>query len=335
MKYIDAFSGIGGFSCAVHNLWPQSECVAAIENDADACKTFFANHKILPLGDIRVIDPNSLPDHDFLFGGFPCQPFSRNGKWYNKNNKTIHQDEKRGDLFHFLIQILKNKQPDYFIFENVKGLLSMKNPDGTLVIDEIEKCINETGYFFERKIISPTEINIPQQRNRVFLIGSKQPHNFKTFPTIELDRCVNDIKEMNVHERFFLEKQLKKRKNVKIPGNRWDALISAHSSGYWNVPQTKMSSIEPIAIIYGDTPSGLPRQQDKLYSKLGISPTIATFSTPAFDFDEGWRILTPRECMRLQGFSDDFQISSSDSVGYKQAGNAVCVKVVESILNTF
>jgi site-specific DNA-cytosine methylase len=87
-----------------------------------------------------------------------------------------------------------------------------------------------------------------------------------------------------------------------------------------------------VAIIYGDTPSGLPRQQDKLYSKLGISPTIATFSIPPFDADGGWRILAPRECARLQGFPDSFRLHRNDQVAYKQVGNAVTVDVVAAIL---
>ena len=87
-----------------------------------------------------------------------------------------------------------------------------------------------------------------------------------------------------------------------------------------------------MAIIYGDTPSGHARQQDKLYSKLGLCPTLTTLSTPAFDADEGWRILTPRECARLQRFPDTFVLPERDNAAYRQVGNAVTVDVVSAIL---
>ena len=89
--------------------------------------------------------------------------------------------------------------------------------------------------------------------------------------------------------------------------------------------------ISPVAIIYDDTPSGLPRQQDKLYSVWGVSPTIATFSTPPIDVDGIWRLLTPRECARLQGLPDSFKLPSNDSLAYHQVGNSVAQNVVVAV----
>ena len=110
-------------------------------------------------------------------------------------------------------------------------------------------------------------------------------------------------------------------------------IIAKHMDAYINECITGEYDHTGPAIIYGDTPSGLPRQQDKLYSVHGICPTLATFSTPAFDHPKGWRILTPVECLRLQSFPDSHPISSKDSLGYKQTGNAVNVKIVKSIID--
>ena len=84
--------------------------------------------------------------------------------------------------------------------------------------------------------------------------------------------------------------------------------------------------------MYGDTPSGLPRQQDKIYSINGISPTIATFSTPSIDSNQGLRQLTPRECARLQGFPESYKLANNDALAYKQIGNAVASPVVVAVL---
>lgn len=95
--------------------------------------------------------------------------------------------------------------------------------------------------------------------------------------------------------------------------------------------RTPTPEILPVAIVYGDTPSGLPRQQDKLYSTWGVSPTIATFSTPPFDVDGRWRLLTPRECARLQGLPEDFKLPSNDTLAYHQVGNGIAVNVVKDV----
>jgi site-specific DNA-cytosine methylase len=116
------------------------------------------------------------------------------------------------------------------------------------------------------------------------------------------------------------------------PPPRLDVLRLAVDSGEWTAPKGKVGKIHPLGIIYGDTPSLLPRQQDKLYSNMGISPTIATFSTPCFESPQGWRILTPRECMRLQGFPDSFLLHKDDTMAYKQAGNAVTVRAAAAVI---
>lgn len=100
-------------------------------------------------------------------------------------------------------------------------------------------------------------------------------------------------------------------------------------------PSTPTGKITPVSLIYGDTPSGISRQGDRVYSRFGLCPTLATFgvSIPKIDSpDQGLRMLTPRECARLQGFPDTYTLPQKDTIAYKQIGNAVCVKVVKAVL---
>lgn len=333
IRFIDAFAGVGGFHTAIKLVDPSAQCVTAIEKDVNCQKIYELNYGIKPLGDITTIDPSTLPDHDLLVGGFPCQPFSRNGKHYNNNNKTLGDDD-RSNLFLNLVSILKTKQPKCFVFENVKEILSIKNKDGSLFLDTLIDHLEEAGYKVKYKILCPSEFGVPQQRKRVFFVGIRIDIKFDyQFPTLKESVCsISDILETTVNDKFLLENVWKNRKNSKIGGTRLEALKEGYSSGNWQIPTEPTMKITPISIIYGDTPSGLPRQQDKLYSIMGISPTVATFSTPSVDAPQGWRMLTPRECFRLQSFPDAFLMPKNDTTGYKQAGNAVNVKVVSEVI---
>ena len=122
-----------------------------------------------------------------------------------------------------------------------------------------------------------------------------------------------------------------------LGGLRLTELEKQYNSGYWTIPRKPTFTIEPVSIIMNDTPSKVSRQHDRLYSHLGLSPTLHTFSPPAFDFETGWRILTPRECGRLQNFPVDdpekpFKIHPNANIAYKQFGNAVNVNVVTAII---
>lgn len=346
MRYVDAFCGMGGFSLALKAVVPNSKCVLAIDFDKDVADTFKRNFGIDCLGDILELDVETVPDHDILFGGFPCQPFSRNGKWYNKNGKIIEDDE-RANLFLVLINIINRKKPRFFVLENVTGLLSMKNKDGSSYFESIKSALRDTGYSIHVKTLDAADFGSPQQRKRVFFVGCRDTKDDFKFPeSLKKTTCVGDILETNVDNKYLLENLWKNRKIINSPvakgytkepnhsipvgGSRLEALKEIYAKG--DPPKKKTHKITPVSIIYGDTPSGLPRQQDKLYSTLGIAPTIATFSTPAFDIGTGWRQLTPRECARLQGFPDTFKLSQKDSKAYKQIGNAINIPTVINIL---
>jgi site-specific DNA-cytosine methylase len=157
-----------------------------------------------------------------------------------------------------------------------------------------------------------------------------------TFPLQRFTKtvCVRDILKSGVGSEYNIEHIWRKRKNLRLPGMRIEALREAYKDPTWAKERSATSptmEISPVAIIYGDTPSGLPRQQDKLYSTWGVSPTIATFSIPPFDVDGIWRLLTPRECARLQGLPDTFLLPKNDVLAYHQIGNSVAQNVVSAI----
>jgi len=350
VRYVDTFSGIGGFSLGIHSvLGDEAKCVLAIDYDKNVSETFFNNFGINSYGNIRELEVQNIPDHDIIFGGFPCQPFSRNGKWFNKNDKTIGEQEERDNLFLELVRILVAKKPKYFVFENVKGLLSMKNMDGSSCFDTIVQNLNEAGYDVHTKLLDAVDFGVPQQRERIFFVGIrsdlKQEFKFPT-PSPIGPQSIEDILEKKVSDKYLISNLWKKRtilgggpnsgpgkKNHDFPNghSRYEVIKWLYEDNS-KKPTQPTGKIESVAILYGDTPSGLPRQQDKIYSVNGISPTIATFSTPAVDSKQGLRQLTPRECARLQGFPETYIFPQKDAVAYKQIGNAVAVPVIAAIV---
>lgn len=393
IRFVDTFAGIGGFHLAATRAAADAgftaKCVQAVEFDEDACETYKQNFwrcctasydSWTPFGDMTKIKPEHFPDHDLLLGGFPCQCFSRNGKWYNKNDKTVPAEEDRALLVFRLFDILRAKQPKYFVFENVAAILSIKNGDGSLVGETIKTNLEGCGYDVEIAVLDSAHFGLPQQRKRCYFVGVRKDIKLRngldwgySFPDgIALDKSVEDILEKSV-DKYFLLKNLWKNRKIgqekftvpesikcirKMKGkdcayaalleqewakqkaksgkkatiSRLKALELAYKSEEWGDPLSKCNFIFPRAILYGDTPSGLPRQQDKLYSIKGISPTIATFSTPNFDCPGGWRMLTPKECARLQGFPEDFWLPKERNIAYKQIGNAVSVNVAKAVI---
>jgi DNA (cytosine-5)-methyltransferase 1 len=158
MKFVDLFSGIGGFHQALTKLG--CECVCACDINKHARETYEDNYKIKPVNDVKDLDPEKMPDFDIICAGFPCQPFSNGGK-----KKTF--DDKRGLLFDEIMRIAKVKKPRFMFLENVKHILKVSNGE---VIAYIKKRIKDEGYTLQLFQISPHQYGIPQQRERVFFV---------------------------------------------------------------------------------------------------------------------------------------------------------------------
>ena len=302
LRFIDLFAGVGGFHKALEKY---ATCVMASEYDKDARKTYIANNIISEKsfqGDITLIDYNQIPDFDILCGGFPCQPFSLAGKQEGFKHAT------QGNLFFNIMEIVNLKKPSVIFLENVKNLLSH---DEGRTFTTIQKYLENAGYYIHYKILnSMKHANIPQNRERIFIVAFKNENQFKDFQfpdEIPLTLSFRDMLEKEVDEKFF---------------------------------QTNMKSPSVIKMVAEMNDENVLYQYRRYYMRRiesGVCPTLtANMGTGGHNvpllLDKGRvRKLTPRECFNLQGYSHDFKLIGSNSALYKQAGNTVCTPLVERI----
>ena len=158
LKFIDLFCGIGGFHQALHRIG--AECVFACDIDEQCRKTYERNYGLKPAGDISTIDITKIPEFDILCGGFPCQSFSNSGK-----KKGL--SDKRGQLFEYILQIANYRKPRFLFLENVKHIMKV---NGGTPFQYILQRIRETGYEVDTIELSPHQLGIPQQRERIVFI---------------------------------------------------------------------------------------------------------------------------------------------------------------------
>ena len=168
--FIDLFAGIGGFRIAMEKLG--LKCVFSSDNDQKCKKVYAHNFGEMPHGDITKIKSQEIPDFDILAAGFPCQPFSFAGKLEGFEDKT------RGTLFFDILRILREKSPQMFILENVKGL---KSHDEGKTIKIILQSLKKSGYSFYWNIVDSCDFGLPQKRPRWFCVGFKEKIHFE-FP---------------------------------------------------------------------------------------------------------------------------------------------------------
>jgi len=303
MKYFDTFTGIGGFSLPLQELG--HECVGFSEIDKYAQSVYlhhFPTHK--PYGDITKINADELPDFDLLVGGFPCQSFSIAGK-------RRGFEDTRGTMFFELARILQAKQPRLFIFENVKGLLSH---DKGRTFATIITTITELGYDCQWQVLNSKNHGVPQNRERVFIIGHlRGTSRPEVFPIGESTTVNGKIRPSEKQKRNWAS-CLSTRY-----GQRWtdESYITAQR-GRYNEDGTTSQKLEP--------------RND------GLSNTLT--SVQKDNLVNGIRKLTPLECERLQGFPDNWTKYGkdgkviSDTQRYKMCGNAVTVNVVRYIIDS-
>lgn len=329
--FIDLFAGIGGIRLPFQELG--GKCVFSSEIDKHAQKTYFSNYGEYPSGDITQISASDIPDHDVLLAGFPCQAFSQAGL-----KKGFY--DTRGTMFFEIQRILVEKRPKIFLLENVKRLKTDKkgqtfqiiydiltgNYKGSLSLDSDipmteqarEALSQKLNYWVDFKVLRATDFGIPQNRERIFIVGFNKDYfdkvrDFRDIfsfpkPTNEIS-CVGDVlDEIDIDDTQFtlsdnLWKGHQKRKLQHInKGNGFGYSLFDASSPYTNTISARY---------YKDGSEALIDQ-----SHLGKNP----------------RMLTPRECARLQGFPENYLVDTvSKAQAYKQFGNSVCVKVVKAV----
>lgn len=305
--FIDLFAGIGGFRLALQNLG--GECVFSSEWDKMAQRTYYANFGEIPFGDITKPETKEwIPKKfDLLCGGFPCQPFSIAGvsKKNSLGRKHGFEDEKQGNLFFHIKEIIETHRPKAFFLENVKNLVSHDKGNTFKVI---ESTLKDLGYSFHFKVLNGKHF-VPQNRERTFIVGfdSKVFHYRESFhfPNLpEPSRKIRDILERKVDPKYTLTDHLWRYLQA------YSAKHKAKGNGFG------------FGLVDLD---GTTRTMSARYYKDGSEILIP-------QKNRNPRRLSIRESARLQGYPDSFIIDAvSMNQGYKQFGNSVVVPLIKSI----
>lgn len=301
LTFADLFAGIGGTRLAFESAGCQ--CVFSSEIDKYAQKTYAANFGETPSGDIRQINERDIPYHDILLAGFPCQPFSISGvsKLKSLNRPHGFRDQTKGTLFFDIARILEVKRPRAFLLENVKHLCH--HDEGRTYSIIMHTLRKELGYnIFDRLIDAKTVV--PQHRERIFIVGFKEPTHFE-FPEFRDQKPkLRDILEKKVDSKYTLTDHLWKYLRQYAAKHK----EKGNGFGY---------SVADL--------NGITRTLSARYYKDGSEILIPQ------NGGKNPRRLTPRECARLMGFPETFKIPVSDTQAYKQFGNSVVVPVVARI----
>ena len=318
MRFIDLFSGMGGFRLALekNNL----ECVFSADNDKHACDTYNKNFSENSLFDIITIDENKIPDHDILCAGFPCQPFSIGGL-----RKGF--DDIRGTLFFEIVRILNKKQPDIFILENVQGLINHnKGNTFKIILDTLASKLNGFNYHSSNnenlnynvfwKILNTKDFNLPQNRSRVFIVGFKDPEVMFEFPeplkrTLTLLDILDKqpiVKKISDQSFEYIQTFLKNHKHYDII-NKLDYLIA------YEIRKSR------VAFRYDNN-------SPCLTTKMGTGGNNVPYLVKQN------RFITLKEGLKLQGFPKNFKLTNNYSAALRQIGNSVSVKLVDQIIKS-
>ena len=269
------------------------DIVYAIDFDKWAIDTYNKNfrHKAI-CGDVIEADFNNIPDVDVMIGGFPCQSFST-------VNPTKDTDDDRANLYKQIVRFLQIKRPKFFICENVKGLLTLKQGS---IIKKIVDEFSAVGYIVQYKLIKAVEFGVPQKRERVIIVGVRNDINLTyTFPEgictekegfVPLSEVIDELAIENP-KYYFSEKAVQGMKNAKNNMKRglWQRLDQPCLTITAHLAKTSINSRDPLLLV---------NPEKELYRRF-----------------------TPREAARIQSFPDSFFLNDSEPKSYKQIGNAV------------
>lgn len=357
------FSGIGAIEYAFRRLNLKSEVVFASDIDKFVKESYFANYDIDEsrwYSDVRDIQgENYKGGIDILIGGSPCQSFSMVGK-----RKGL--DDTRGTLFYEFARVVKESQPKIFIFENVKGLI---NHDKGNTFETIKATFDELGYKYFHQVLNAKGYGIPQHRERIFIVGFKDRSVDFDFPEpIPLEHKMQDFLEDFIDSKYYLkEKGVKfvtssknrKKRYTQINGDialcqkanqqfNWhgDFVFENQDKQEFdefifdvNNVEEKYYLSEKVKkyVLSEGTKNFKTRIKTDLEVARPLLQTMHKMHRAGVDnyvtHDKGRiRKLTPKECLRLMGFRDDFKQVVSDTQMYRQAGDAGVVDLYIAVL---
>ena len=309
LKCASFFAGVGGIDIGFENA-KIFDVIYANEYDPYPVMTYELNSKIkVDCRDIHEVKSEQIPDFDVMLAGFPCQAFSVAG--YRKG----FDDEKgRGTLFFELVRIIKDKQPKIVFLENVKNLVGHDGGNTfSVIVDELQK----ENYHVKYAVLNAMEYgNIPQNRERIYIVAFKDIEVYKNFEfplPVPLKKKLSDIIDFDtlVDEKYYYTEG-------KYKGDIYEQLVEAMD--------------EENAVYQW-------RRKYVRKNKSGVVPTLTAnqgeggHNVCLIKTSHGIRKMTPHECFNTQGFPKKFKLPKDmcDSRLYKQAGNSVCVSVIQRI----
>ena len=303
-KFIDLFAGIGGFHLALSSLG--AECVYANEWDKHAQKVYESNFSIIPEGDITKVNENTIPNHDILCAGFPCQAFSISGKQRGF-------EDSRGTLFFDVARIVKAKKPKVVFMENVKNF-EVHDNGNTLSV--VKKTMEDLGYTFYYKVLNAVDFGVPQKRERIYMVCFRKDFHISGFSFPKPFKLTNHVEDFLLSDENLVKKLYIERKDIVFNGK----IDNEYSN----------KSIRLGIVNKGG-------QGERIYSTKGIAITLSAYGGGVFAKTGGYLIngktrkLHPRECARIMGYPDEYKLSDNQNQAYQQLGNSVVVDVLQYI----
>lgn len=304
MTFIDLFAGLGGFRLALESLG--GKCVYSNEWDEPVQKVYASNFGDIPEGDITLVDGKTIPDHDILCAGFPCQAFSISGKQRGF-------EDSRGTLFFDVARIVKQKQPKIVFMENVKNFATHDNGH---TLEVVKATMEGLGYIFFQKVLNSVDYGIPQKRERIYMVCFRKDLGITDFSYPKAFKLSKHVEDFLLDDEGVV-------KNLYV----------SRSDTYFNGVEDNKYSNRPIRL--GIVNKG--GQGERIYSTKGIAITLSAYGGGVFAKTGGYLIngktrkLHPRECARIMGYPDSYKIDNSMNQAYKQFGNSVVIDVLQYI----
>ncbi|MBK2296918.1 DNA (cytosine-5-)-methyltransferase [Francisella philomiragia] len=361
IRLATVFSGIGAIEHAFQRLNLDTDIIFAGDIDKFVKQSYMANYKVLEEDwhdDITTFDARKYHKQvDILVGGSPCQAFSMVGK-----RKGL--DDTRGTLFYDFARVVKEVQPKVFIFENVKGLI---NHDNGNTFDVVKSTFNELGYKYYYKVLNSKDYGIPQHRERIFIVGFKDSKVDFEFPEpIGLELRMQDLLEDYIDSKYYLKEKGVKfvtssknrlKRYTQINGDialcqkanqqfNWhgdfifEEVFNHYDEFIFDVNEVEekyyLSDKVEKYVLSSGTKNFKTRTETDLEIARPLLQTMHKMHRAGVDnyvtHTGRIRKLTPRECLRLMGFRDDFKQVVSDTQMYRQTGNSIVVDVFIAIL---
>lgn len=319
VKAVDLFCGIGGMRIAAERQG--FDTVFSSEIDSGVRKLYRDNFGELPSGDIAKIEAVDIPDHDLLLAGFPCQPFSISGK------KRGFEDT-RGTLFFEIARIVSVKTPEFVLLENVKGLVGH---DRGRTFRRILSVLSDMGYATSSAVLNAKDFGLPQNRERTIIIGSKSSRHDEfvdlTPPLPKFRPRLRDFLDTSDPSAYLRESEY----TLLPESQRIEQASGLVFAGYINKTQRKNGARPDTEHL-----SRVHRQHNRIYSTMGVSPTLSSGESSGRDFifdGIGVRRLTISEAFRIMGFPDSFKRSASRTTLRRAIGNSVPIPLIQDVIH--